>query len=193
MKELRDPVIAPRPTTALIHALDELEDRIITNQFSAYGSLKPGPFRRWTIIFVLFAIEYTARHIFTRGFLGRVKTILFARWVFIDKTRVYFSSNYDGSLEMYNGDFINKVFWGLNIVFSNGLGYPKTNWLILDGARYEQPFKDYLRRHQVPTQVWYNAAPGVTAYDMQRNSLIRSGLEQSTISDSELDDWIKLF
>ncbi len=193
MKELRDPVIAPRPTTALIHALDELEDRIITNQFSAYGSLKPGPFRRWTIIFVLFAIEYTARHIFTRGFLGRVKTILFARWVFIDKTRVYFSSNYDGSLEMYNGDFINKVFFGLNIVFSNGLGYPKTNWLILDGARYEQPFKDYLRRHQVPTQVWYNAAPGVTAYDMQRNSLIRSGLEQSSISDSELDDWIKLF
>lgn len=192
MKELRDPVIAPRPATALVHALDELEDRIITNQFSAYGSLKPGPFRRWTIIFVLFAIEYTARHIFTHGFLGRVKTIQFARWVFIDKTRVYFSSNYDGSLEMYNGDFINKVSWGLNIVFSNGLGYPKTNWLILDGAKDEQPFKDYLRRHQLPTQVWYNAASGVTAYDMQRNSLIRNGLEQSTISDSELDDWIKL-
>jgi hypothetical protein len=193
MKELRDPVIAPRPTTALVHSLDELEDRIIINQFSAYGSIKPGPFRRWTIIAVLFAIEYTARHIFTHGFLGRVKTIQFARWVFIDKTRVYFSSNYDGSLEMYNGDFINKVYWGLNIVFSNGLGYPKTNWLILDGARAEQPFKDYLRRHQLPTQVWYTAAPGVTAYDMQRNSLIRNGLEQNTISDSELDDWIKLF
>ena len=64
--------------------------------------------------------------------------------------------------------------------------------LILDGAKAEQPFKDYLRRHQLPTQVWYTAAPGVTAYDMQRNSLIRNGLEQSTISDSELDDWIKL-
>jgi hypothetical protein len=193
MKELRDPVIAPRQTTALVHSLDELEDRIITNQFSAYGSLKPGPFRRWTIIFVLLAIEYTARHIFTHGFLGRVKTIQFARWVFIDKTRVYFSSNYDGSLEMYNGDFINKVSWGLNIVFSNGLGYPTTSWLILDGAKDEQPFKDYLRRHQLPTQVWYNAAPGVTAYDMQRNSLIRNGLQQATITDSELDEWIKLF
>lgn len=193
MKELRDPVIAPRPTTALIHALDELEDRIITNQFNAYGSIKPGPFRRWTITLVFLAIEYTSRHIFTRGFLGRVKTILFARWIFFDNNRVFFYSNYDGSLEMYNGDFINKVAWGLNIVFSNGLGYPKTNWLILDGARAEQPFKDHLRRHQIPTQVWYTAAPGVTAYDMQRNSLIRNGLEQSTISDSELDDWIKLF
>jgi hypothetical protein len=192
MKELRDPVIAPRPTTALVHALDELEDRIINNQFSAYGSIKPGPFRRSTITFVFLAIDYTARHLFNHGFLGRVKTIQFARWVFLDNNRVYFSSNYDGSLEMYNGDFINKVAWGLNIVFSNGLGYPKTNWLILDGAKDEQPFKDYLRRHQLPTQVWYNAAPGVTAYDMQRNSRIRSGLEQSTISDSELDDWIKL-
>src|SRR5579871_3372674 len=85
--------------SSLVHSLDELEDRIIINQFSAYGSIKPGPFRRWTIIAVLFAIEYTARHIFTHGFLGRVKTIQFARWVFIDKTRVYFSSNYDGSLE----------------------------------------------------------------------------------------------
>ena len=76
-----------------------------------------------------------------------------------------FASNYDGSLESYMDDFINKVAFGLNVVFSNGIGYPRTNWLLLDGAKDEQKFKDFLRRHQMPTQVWYNACPGLTALD----------------------------
>ena len=91
------------------------------------------------------------------------------------------------------GDFINKVAWGLNIVFSNGLGYPRTSWLIAGGAKDELTFKDYLRRHQLPTQVWYNAAPGVTAHDKERNSRIRDGLEKENISDTELKQWIRLF
>ncbi len=31
-------------------------------------------------------------------------------------------------------DFIDKIAWGLNIVFSNGHGYPRARYLILDGA-----------------------------------------------------------
>jgi hypothetical protein len=192
--ETSDPVIAPRPTPEHVNALSTLEDRIITNQFSAYGNIKPGPFRRWTITAVFLAIDYAARHVYKRGFLARVVTIQFARWVFLDNnTRVFFASNYDGSLESYMGDFINKVAWGLNIVFSNGLGYPRTNWLIIGGAKDELTFKDYLRRHQLPTQVWYNAAPGLTAHDMERNARIRQGIEKPGLSDSELRQWIGLF
>lgn len=188
-----DPVIAPRPTVEHVHDLDVLEDRLPVNQFSAYGNLKPGAFRRWTITAVFFAIDYTARHIFNRGFLARVTTIHFARWVFLDDhKRAFFASNYDGSLEAYMGDFINKVAWGLNIVFSNGLGYPKTKWLIIGGAKDELTFKDYLRRHQLPTQVWYNPTPGLTAPEMKRNALIREGLEKPTISDGELRQWVSL-
>jgi hypothetical protein len=143
---------------------------------------------------VFLAIDYAARHVYKRGFLARVVTIQFARWVFLDNdTRVFFASNYDGSLESYMGDFINKVAWGLNIVFSNGLGYPRTNWLIVGGAKDELTFKDYLRRHQLPTQVWYNAVRGVTAHDMERNSRIRQGIARSSMSDSELNQWIRLF
>lgn len=192
--EKTDPVIAPRPSVEHATALAVLEDRVVTNQFSAYGNLKPGPFRRWTITAVFFAIDYTARHIFKRGFLARVTTIHFARWVFLDDhRRAFFASNYDGSLEAYMGDFINKVAWGLNVVFSNGLGYPRTNWLIAGGAKDELTFKDYLRRHQLPTQVWYNSAPGVTACDMERNSRIRVGLEATSMSDRALRQWISLF
>ncbi|HMH14546.1 MAG TPA: hypothetical protein VK578_15715 [Edaphobacter sp.] len=193
IRESRDPVIAPRPTLAHAKSLAVIEDRVITNQFSAYGNIKPGLFRRWTLAFLLFAVQYTTRHIYNRGFLARVNTIHFARWVFLDnRTRLFFASNYDGGLETYMGDFINKVAWGLNIVFSNGVGYPKTNWLVMGGAKDELTFKDFLRRHQLPTDVWYDSTPGITAFDMERNSRIRNGIEQESMTDDELSEWIGL-
>jgi hypothetical protein len=193
-REKSDPVIAPRVDPAHADLLAAIEDHDVTNQFSAMGSLKPGLFRRMTITLVLLAIDYTAKHIFNRGRLARVTTIHFARWVFLDGgRRVIFASNYDGSLESYMDDFINKVAFGLNVVFSNGIGYPRTNWLILDGAKDEQTFKEFLRRHQLPTQVWYNACPGLTALDRKRNALIRDGLERADMSDSEVQEWLQLF
>jgi hypothetical protein len=194
LKETSDPVVAPRVDPEHANELARIEDQDVTNQFSAMGSLKPGPFRRLTISFVFLAIDYTAAHIFNRGRLARVTTIHFARWVFLDGgKRVIFASNYDGSLESYMDDFINKVSFGLNVVFSNGLGYPRTNWLLLGGAKDEQNFKNYLRRHQIPTQVWYNAYPGLTALDRRRNALVREGLEQPFMTNSEAEQWLRLF
>jgi len=193
-REKTDPEIAPRVDAAHASQLALLEDHDVINQFSAAGTLKPGWFRRSTIIFLLWIIDYTAKHIYSRGRLARVSTIHFARWVFIDdKKRLLFASNYDGSLESYMDDFINKVGFGLNVVFGNGVGYPKTNWLFLDGAKDEQKFKNFLRRHQLPTEVWYNAHPGLTATNKQRNTLIREGLEQVSMTESEIREWLKLF
>lgn len=192
-RERRDPEIAPPPDPAHANALAALEDHDITNQFSAFGSVKPGRFRRWTLIFILWIINYTTKHIFNHGRLARVSTIHFARWVFLDdKKRLFFASNYDGSLDSYMDDFINKVAFGLNVVFSNGIGYPTTNWLVLDGAKDEQKFKYFIRRHELPTEVWYNGHPGLTALNLERNSLIRRGLENQAITDSQLHDWIQL-
>jgi len=191
--EKSDPEVAPRVDADYARLLASIEDHDVSNQFSAMGSLKPGLFRRIVMIGVLAAIDYTARHIFNRGRLARVISIQFARWVFLDgKRRVYFASNYDGSLESYMDDFINKVAFGLNVVFSNGIGYPRTNWLLLNGAKDEQTFKNYLRRHQMPTQVWYNAFPGLTALDKWRNALIREGIEKSSMTDREIREWLRL-
>jgi hypothetical protein len=192
-RERSDPEIAPRIEPEHARRLSALEDHDVTNQFSAFGSIKPGRFRRWTLIFFLWAIDYTTRHIYNRGRLARVNTIHFARWVWLDdKKRLFFASNYDGSLDSYMDDFINKVAFGLNLVFSNGVGYPRTNWLILNGAKDEQKFKYYIRRHEMPTEVWYNAHPGLTALDLERNTLIREGVEKSTMTDPELEKWVRL-
>jgi hypothetical protein len=192
-REKSDPEIAPRPDADHASRLAAIEDHGVTNQFSAMGSMKPGAFRRWTLTFLLWVIDYTARHVFVKGRLARVHTIHFARWVFIDgKKRLFFASNYDGSLDSYMDDFINKVAFGLNVVFSNGIGYPTTNWLILDGAKDEQKFKYFIRRHELATEVWYNAHSGMTNSDLERNSRIRKGLEASTMTDEEARAWVGL-
>ena len=174
-------------------ALAELEDHDVSNQFTAMGSLKPGVVRLLTAIVVLIAIDYGSRHLYTRGGLARVRSIHFARWVFLDnRQRIVFFSNYDGSHESYMDDFVNKVGFGLNVVFSNGIGYPRTNWLILDGCSDERKFKEFNRRHQVPTQVWYKAYPGLTALDLDRNARIRQGLESASMSDDDAREWVAL-
>jgi hypothetical protein len=192
--ETTDAEVDRRAAPDIQRKLAEIEDHDVTNQFSAIGSLKPGWFRLLNISFGLTVIQWTARHIFTHGHLGRVQTIHFARWVYLnDDKRLYFASNYDGSLDSYMDDFINKVGFGLNLVFSNGIGYPRTNYLVFDGAKDEQKFKRYLRRHQLPTEVWYDAHPGRTAVDLARNTRIRKGLERSSMSDAETREWLQLF
>jgi len=191
--ETHDPELCPRPLADDLLALQELEDRDVTNQYTALGAVKPGRFRRGLLTVLLVLIDYACRHVYTHGHLARVQTIHFARWVFLDdKSRVLFTSNYDGSHQAYMDDFINKVGWGLNLVFSNGLGWPRTAWLVLGGSRIEQRFKYYQRRHQLPTQVWYKAYPGLALVDLERNRRIREGLERPRMSDTEAGAWLRL-
>jgi hypothetical protein len=191
--EKTDPEFAPRPEPEWIVKLAEIEDRSVTNQFSAMGSIKPGLLRRVLLRTILGIVNLTTQVIYTRGRLARVDTIHFARWVSLDGgSRLFFASNYDGSLDSYMDDFINKVAFGLNAVFSNGIGYPRTAWLLGKGAKNEQLFKYFLRRHELPTEVWYNAHEGLTAFDLQRNSRIRRGLEASSMPAGELAEWVAL-
>jgi hypothetical protein len=186
-----EPEIVSRPTDHHASQLAALEDHDVVNQFSVIGSVKSSAFRRGLLMVILWGIDAAARHIYNRGNLGRIRSIHFARWVFLDgRRRVMFASNYDGSLESYNDDFINKAGFGLNLAFGSGLGYPRINWLIFGGAKDEQKFKYTLRRHQLPTQVWYNAYPGLTVYDLTRNSRVRQGIEHATMSDAEIRAWL---
>ena len=171
--------------------LGEIEDHLAQNQFSAIGFVKPGRFRALTIAIVLTAIDLAARHVFTRADLAGVKTIHFARWTLLDGgRRAIFTSNYDGSLESYMDDFIDKVAFGLNASFSNGLGYPRTRFLFFEGAKREEEFKDYLRNHQIPTQVWYSAYPTLSALNIEDNALLRSGL-LTELPDQEAKTWLR--
>jgi hypothetical protein len=192
MEERSDESEHIRPTPEHVRALAELEDFHAHNGFTAAGLVKPGWVRKTVLRAVLPLIGWGTRNLFTRDSLAGVKSIHFARWIPLDGgRRVVFASNYDGSLESYNNDFIDLVSWGLNLVFSNGFGYPKTDWLVFGGAQREQEFKDFLRRHQVPTPIWYSAYPDLTALQVERNAALRAGL-RGHMNEREAQRWLRL-
>jgi hypothetical protein len=192
LHERRDPAPHLKPPPELVQELALLEDHLVQNPFTAIGLVKPGPFRRLTLLGILAAIDYSTRHLFNKGNLAGVKTIHFARWVFLDgRRRMIFASNYDGSLESYMDDFIDKIAWGLNIVFSNGYGYPRARFLLLDGARDELAFKDYLRLHQVATRVWHSSYGRLSAANIANNERIRAGL-QGDADAEEAERWLRV-
>lgn len=177
------------------------EDFCSQNQFSVVGSVKPGWFRYITLRIVLWLANFATRHIFNNGDLGTipllnlngVKTIHFACWMIFEQgRRGLFMSNYDGDLEDYMNDFINKVAWGLNIIFSNFVGYPKTRWLVKGGARDEQIYKAVLRKYQIRSQVWYAAYPNLSAVNIINNAQIRAGLFQPLDSAAQ-QAWLSRF
>jgi hypothetical protein len=162
---------------AHLDAVRRYEDVIVQNPFSGAGLVKPGPVRRTTMRVALFGLGAANRLFFHRDHLAGVRTIHFARWQPIDDgRRLIFASSYDGSLESYMDDFISRLFWGINLVFGNGMGFPRTRWVLWAGAQDEISYKHYLRRHLVPTVVFYSAYPSLPATNVDRNASLRAAL-----------------
>ncbi|OZG70195.1 hypothetical protein BTA51_27380 [Hahella sp. CCB-MM4] len=199
IKEMGDEELTDRASLERLNQLRADEDFAVHNQFSAAGSLKPGLIRRLTARSVLSLAQFSLRHVFNNGDLAGipllgldgVDTIHFAHWIMLDNDqRLLFASNYDGSLESYMVDFIDKVSWGLNVVFSNGQGYPRTNWLFFDGARNEQRFKDYLGHHQLSTLVWHAPYKHLSAVNIANNAKIRAGL-RGRMNEKQAKAWLQ--
>lgn len=174
--------------------LVEREDLVVQNQMTSILNIKPGWFRLTTLRIVQGAINFAARFIANEGNLGGIPSIHFARWAIVDEgRRLLFLSNFDGSWENYLGDFIDKAASGLTAVWSNTVGFPKTQWLFLrGGARDEQRFKAFARKSQVTTNVWYTAYKTLSVQNINDNSKIRAGL-LGDMTDAESRAWLRRF
>ena len=187
-RDREDPI-----TTDADHVLElaRREDFIVQNQLSSVTDVKSGLFRQLVLRAVLYVIDLAARYVYTRGRLGTIPTIHYARWVLIDGgRRLLFFSNFDGSWENYLGDFIDKAASGLTAVWSNADGFPKARWLTRDGATDEQRFKAYTRNSQVPTQVWYSAYKRLTVQNINNNTAIRAGL-YGDLTPAQTEAWLR--
>jgi hypothetical protein len=177
------------PDAAL--ALMTREDLQVQNQLTHLAEMRPGWLRSVSVKVVLGAINFLARELFTRGNLGGISSIHFARWVLIDEgKRLLFFSNYDGSWESYLGDFVDKASVGLTAVWSNTQDFPRTFLLLFKGATDEERFKAWTRRHQVPTQLWYSAYPDLTVKNILNNRKICAQLRKGFRSRREAERWL---
>ena len=185
-RESRDVQISAAPPAELLTGLQLQEDLQLQNHLVSVSVVKPGWLRLITLRAVLVAINLAARYVATKGNLGGIVTIHFARWVVLAPRgrppRLLFLSNYDGSWENYLGEFIDRASLGLTAVWSNtGLGpdrgFPDTRWLFLrGGSRDEQRFKSIVRLSQRTADVWYSAYPELSVKQIAQNRAFRAGL-----------------
>jgi hypothetical protein len=192
--ETHEPPPADPDVNAHVKKLVEREDRthIVQNHMASITTVKPGAFRRVTLRGVLWLVNLIARTA-DKGKLSGIPSIHFAHWSMIDNgRRLYFVSNFDGSWENYLDDFIDKASPGLTAIWTNTVGFPKTRWLVKEGARDGSRFKANARDKQTYTNVWYSAYKELTVQTIDNNSAIRDDLFKS-LDDAATRDWVRRF
>jgi hypothetical protein len=106
--------------------------------------------------------------------IGRLCTIHFARWLILlpghflhydpdgkvpnhtYTSWLLFTSNFDGDMKTYLNDFSALIADDVDRIWSNCEGYPP------EGSRNFDAYWAYAKKHQVTTQSFFNAYPGLT-------------------------------
>lgn len=191
-QELKEPATDHHLDKAKVSLLQKHEKFNLQNQFSAVGNIKRGTFRLRFLKKVLWMINRVSRYVFNKGKLATIPTIHFARWVFLDnQKRLIFISNYDGTSDQYLADFVNKQPVPMSAIFSHIVDFPRTKWLVLEGARDMKGFVAWARKKQIPSQVWYSAYKDLTVKNIIANTNVRLGLYGS-MSDKKAQQWLNL-
>jgi deferrochelatase/peroxidase EfeB len=181
------------PQREVLHAILEHENHYAQNHMVSVTQRKPGLTRRLTARLAFWIIGTLAGVQFKPGRLGDIATIHFARWVMLPGSRdLIFFSNFGGSWESYLEDFITKAHEGLTAVWSNTVGFPRTENLFQKGATDGERFKRYARRSMLPTPFWFSAYPTLTTDNIRTNAAIRLGLAAAMTND-EATTWLQLF
>ena len=182
-------------TPSTSSALAELEDHDVTNQFSAMGDAQARAVPPHAAD--LRALDRWPTRAATssrRGYLARVQTIHFARWVFLDDKRApAVRQQLRRQPRELHGRLHQQGRLGPEPRVQQRRRLPAHalagRWA---APRTSRSSSTTIRRHQLPTEVWYKAYPGLTAVDLERNSRIREGLEQPTMTDAEAREWLRL-
>jgi deferrochelatase/peroxidase EfeB len=192
-KEQTDWLDERSPKRSVLHEILARENHYAQNHMVSVTRRKPGFTRRLTSRLAFWLIGALAQRQFQPGHLGAIGTIHFARWVMLpNSTDFVFFSNYGGSWESYLEDFITKAHAGLTAVWSNTVGFPRTENLFQKGATDGERFKRYARHSMLPTPFWFSAYPTLTTDNIRTNAAIRVGLAAAMTND-EATEWLELF
>ena len=100
-----------------------------------------------------------------------------------------FVSNYDGSWDSYLDDFTLKAANGLTLAWAHGIGFPRSLFMLLGGTANGPEFIDWARRSMVPTLVWYNAYPGMSVANIDRNTRLRKAIAADKNGENK-ENWL---
>jgi hypothetical protein len=153
----------------------EAHNHITQNHFV---SVTPAaPLRQVALRIVLFLTNLLARVLYDPRGLAGIPSIHFARWQILDGgRRLMFATNYDGGWGGYLGDFVAIAAVGMNAIWGNCGGFPRTFYLLFDGVNDEQRFKCYALNSQFETLLWYQRYPELGLATIRRNAELRDEL-----------------
>lgn len=178
----------------MVRQMAQREDWIPQNHMGSIVLIKPGILRTIIIRAGHHGLGLALRALANsgvRGYLGSMRTVHFAHWVFANNTsRLIFFSNFDQSWESYLDDFIEKAHVGLTLAWGCGVGFPPTRFLIQDGASHGRQFKAWARHSMTISRFWYSAYPDLTVDQVERNNRIANGLRKPVLSEKEASVWI---
>ncbi|WP_418314701.1 Dyp-type peroxidase [Piscinibacter sakaiensis] len=193
--EKNDVPIDREPDRAMVQEIMSRENQegFVQNHLAAQSFVKKGWARKVALRLALWAIAELVRRRSQPGFLDRIGTIHFARWICLPGTdRLIFLSNFDGTWDSYLEDFIARLREGLTSIWSNTRDFPKTENLIEGGAADGARFKRWARRQQVPTRFWFCAYPHLTNSRIRINAAIRHGFA-SAADEIQAARWLSHF
>ncbi len=193
--EVNDAVDERAPEIGRIREIARQEDEpgFEQNHIIAVMPFKPGAFRRLVFAFAMWGIKQSVTFWFRPGFVLTMGTIHKAKWFRVRGTNQFvFLSNYDGSWESYLEDFVTRAHTGQSAAWGNGVGFPRTRFLILDGAADGDRFKRWVRRQQRPTSFWFSRYPHLTTKQIRNNAMIEDGLARAA-NDTDARRWLTCF
>lgn len=162
------------------------------NHLISYTTIKPGKLRYAALRLVLFFTGLTIALKGKRGELSGITTIHFARWLIIDKYRLLFLTNYYGTWDSYLDEFIDQASGGLTGIWTNTVGFPRSQWLNGGGAKLEQRFKIYARRSQVQTLYHYQAYPDLSVDQIEDHLKLNKILSNEDRTDADCEAVLRM-
>jgi hypothetical protein len=191
--------VSTRPPDARARELAATQTRAVINEFTLAGPIKEeGDLRPMFLRLSLWIIGRVAD-----GFPGipyldtgiNIPTVATARWIVADGgRRLVFISNYTNSGEGYVRDFIETRGGAMriNLSFGFGGGYPKTRWIVCDGAITDPNAYLYaLGDNQIQTLFWYGPYGNISIDNIKRDRQIREGLFARS-NERKARDWLRL-
>ncbi|HEX5262686.1 MAG TPA: hypothetical protein VFW13_04125 [Phenylobacterium sp.] len=182
----------PPPDSRKVREIMALEDKIPQNHMSSLVQVKPGLLRAILMRAGLVGLGFfmRAQPEARRGFLAGVRTIHFAQVAPVSNGgRLMFLTNFDGSWENYLNDFTEKVHLAVTLVWTNGVGFPPTRFLILDGASRGRLFKAWKRHSMAPSLFWFSAYRHLSVEQIERDARLAEGLRQSVLTSKKAEKW----
>jgi hypothetical protein len=188
--------VAGRQPDPHVRDLAATQNRPVINEFTIAGPIKEeGWLRPFFLRVALWLVARLAEGVPWLRKAMDIPTVATARWIAADKgRRLIFISNYTNAAEPYVRDFIDcpDGARNINLSFGFGRGYPKTRWVVRDGALTDpNGFIYVVTENQHPTAFWYGPYRDMSIDNIKVNRKIREGLF-GKMTDTEAQTWLHL-